>query len=70
MIMVAEGRKLRKKKKTKEIVAKSDEEFFRSCQEQLKSGKRREDPNLSRSANKKKKEKAVKSFFKSLLSKE
>jgi len=59
-----------KEKKAQQIIAKSDEEFFRSCQEQLKTGKRREDPNMSKSANKKKKEKAVKSFFKSLLSKE
>lgn len=64
------AKKAAKKKKTQVIQAKSDLEFFRSLDEQLKTGKRREDPSISKTASKKKKEKAVKSFFKSLLSKE
>merc|ERR1712130_776489 len=57
-------------KKQQTIQAKPDAEFFASLQEQLKTGKRRVDPNVRKSDTKKKKEKAVKSFFKSLLSKE
>merc|ERR1712038_94699 len=65
-----ERTKSSKEKKAVVVQAKSDLEFFRSLDEQLKTGKRREDPNISKTASKKKKEKAVKSFFKSLLSKE
>jgi len=58
------------KKKASSISAKSDPEFFASLKEQLDSGVRRVDPNANKAKNKKKKDKAVKSFFKSLLSKE
>lgn len=58
------------KKKASAISAKSDPEFFASLKEQLDSGIKRVDPTANKEKNKRKKEKAVKSFFKSLLSKE
>jgi len=64
------GGKTKAEKKKQTIQAKEDSEFFASLQEQLKTGVRRVDPNARKSDTKKKKEKAVKSFFKSLLSKE